>query len=126
MIIAIYLFTRDLSLKDKAKNCFVSHESQLIKNQTVLKAVNKLKKEKYIYKGKLNAPKGELEKDWKIRDQLLFKSTLFGDDTDRSLTKGDGSWTYFAGDLAYHAHKLDRKFDILINILALPLVFRLL
>ena len=48
---------------------------------------------------------------------MLFKSTLFGDDTDRSLTKEDGSWTYFAGDLGYHSHKISRKFDVLINIL---------
>ena len=53
----------------------------------------------------------------KKRNQLLFNSTKFGDDTDRALQKEDNSWTYFAGDLAYHAHKLDRKFDILINIL---------
>ena len=67
--------------------------------------------------GKLDIPKGEQTKDWKIRNQLLFKSTLFGDDTDRSLTKVDGSWTYFAGDLGYHSHKISRKFDVLINIL---------
>ena len=48
---------------------------------------------------------------------MLFKSTLFGDDADRSLTKEDGSWTYFAGDLGYHSHKISRKFDVLINIL---------
>ena len=72
---------------------------------------------KYIYKGKLNTPKGELTKNWVIRDQLLFKSTLFGDDTDRALTKADGNWTYFAADLGYHSNKVSRKFDVLINIL---------
>ena len=97
-------------------NNFV-YESKLIKNKTVSKVVNKLEKDKYIYKGKLNAPKSELEKEWKIRDQLLFKSTLYGDDIDRPLTKSDGSWTYFAADLGYHSHKISRKFDILINIL---------
>ena len=97
-------------------NNFV-YESKLIKNKTVSKVVNKLEKDKYIYKGKLNAPKSELEKEWKIRDQLLFKSTLYGDDMDRPLTKSDGSWTYFAADLGYHSHKISRKFDILINIL---------
>ena len=69
------------------------------------------------YKGKLKAPKGETIQDWKIRDQLLFKSTLFGDDTDRALTKADGTWTYFAADLGYHSNKVSRKFDNLINIL---------
>ena len=52
-----------------------------------------------------------------MRDQLLFKSTAFGDDIDRPLQKKDGTWTYFAGDLAYHSHKISRKFDVLINIL---------
>ena len=62
-------------------------------------------------------PKGEQIKNWKIRNQLLFKSTIFGDDTDRPLQKADGTWTYFAGDMAYHAQKISRKFDVLINIL---------
>ena len=110
------LIKMNLKLLGVTHNNFV-YESSLIKNKTVLKVVKKLEKRKYIYKGKLNAPKAELEKEWKIRDQLLFKSTLFGDDTDRSLTKDDGSWTYFAGDLGYHSHKISRKFDILINIL---------
>ena len=56
-------------------------------------------------------------KDWKIRDQLLFKSTVFGDDVDRPIQKADGTWTYFAGDIAYHYNKISRKFDVLINIL---------
>ena len=81
------------------------------------KIIKKLKKGNYIYKGKLEAPKGEQAKNWKIRDQLLFKSTLFGDDSDRPLQKADGTWTYFAVDMAYHSHKISRKFDVLINIL---------
>ena len=56
-------------------------------------------------------------KEWRERDQLLFKSTLFGDDVDRPLQKADGTWTYFSGDMAYHANKVSRKFDVLINIL---------
>ena len=65
----------------------------------------------------MEAPKGEQTKNWKTRDQLLFKSTIFGDDNDRPLQKADGAWTYFASDIAYHSHKISRKFDILINIL---------
>ena len=110
------LIKMNLNLLGVKHNNFV-YESDLIENKTVSKTVKKLEKKKYIYKGKLNAPKGELEKGWKIRNQLLFKSTLFGDDTDRALTKADGSWTYFAGDLGYHSHKVSRKFDVLINIL---------
>ena len=83
----------------------------------VLKTVQNLEKKNYVYKGELTAPKGETPKDWKIRKQLLFKSSAFGDDTDRPLQKADGSWTYFAADMAYHSHKVSRKFDVLINIL---------
>ncbi len=93
------------------------YESKLINNKTVLKVVKKLQKDKYIYSGKLAEPKGEKTKDWKIRNQLLFKSTKFGDDTDRPLQKSDGSWTYFAGDIGYHSNKISRNFNVLINIL---------
>ena len=57
------------------------------------------------------------QKNWKKREQLIFKSTKFGDDSDRSLQKADGTWTYFANDLAYHADKVNRNYDCLINIL---------
>ena len=67
--------------------------------------------------GKIKAPIGEDNSKWIERDQLLFKSTEFGDDKDRALQKSDNTWTYFAGDVAYHENKLNRKFDILINIL---------
>jgi len=110
------LIKDDLDLLGVKHNNFV-YESQLIKNKTVDKTINKLKKKRYVYKGKLEEPKGEKNKDWKPRDQLLFRSTKFGDDVDRPLQKIDSTWTYFAGDLAYHAHKVSRKFDILINIL---------
>jgi len=110
------LIKDDLDLLGVKHNNFV-YESQLIKNKMVDKTINKLKKKRYVYKGKLEEPKGEKNKDWKERDQLLFRSTKFGDDVDRPLQKIDSTWTYFAGDLAYHAHKVSRKFDILINIL---------
>ena len=97
-------------------NNFV-YESKLIENKMVSKTIKKLKLKDYIYEGKLGAPKGEQTIKWKKRNQLLFRSTTFGDDTDRPLQKSDGTWTYFAGDMAYHAHKISRKFDILINIL---------
>jgi len=110
------LISNNLSLLGVEHNNFV-YESKLIKNKSVYKTINKLKKKHYIYKGKLEAPKGELSDDWKQREQLLFKSTEFGDDIDRPLQKADGSWTYFAADMAYHANKVSRKFDILVNIL---------
>tara|TARA_B110000438_G_scaffold162006_1_gene155255 strand:+ start:4565 stop:6292 length:1728 start_codon:yes stop_codon:yes gene_type:complete len=113
---SMQLIKNNLSLLGIKHNNFV-YESKLIKNNEVLKIVKKLKKENYIYEGKLGIPKGEQTKDWKIRNQLLFKSTLFGDDTDRALQKADGTWTYFAGDVAYHSNKISRKFDVLINVL---------
>ena len=109
-------------IKNNLNNLGVKHdsfvyESELIKNEFVSKTIKKLQKDNYVYKGKLEPPKGELSKDWKTRDQLLFNSTKFGDDTDRALQKEDKTWTYFASDIAYHAHKINRNFDILVNIL---------
>ena len=113
---SMQLIISNLKLLGVKHNNFV-YESNLIDNKLVLKIVKKLKKKNFIYKGKLEAPKGEQTKNWKTRDQLLFKSTIFGDDNDRPLQKADGAWTYFASDIAYHSHKISRKFDILINIL---------
>ena len=113
---SMQLIKGNLNLLGVKHNNFV-YESKFINNKTVSKVVKKLKKENYIYEGKLDIPKGEQTKNWKIRNQLLFKSTLFGDDTDRALQKADGAWTYFAGDMAYHSHKISRKFDVLIIIL---------
>ena len=109
-------------IKNNLDNLGVKHdifvyESELIKNEFVSKTIKKLQKDNYVYKGKLEPPKGELSKNWKTRDQLLFNSTKFGDDTDRALQKEDKTWTYFASDIAYHAHKINRNFDILVNIL---------
>ena len=95
---------------------FVS-EKKLVKNQEVEKVIDFLQKNKFVYKGKIKAPAGEEDNNWVEREQLLFRSTDFGDDKDRALKKSDGSWTYFASDVAYHKNKLDRKYDYLINIL---------
>ena len=93
---------------------FVS-ETSIVSNNEVQKVIEKLKKENFVYEGKIQAPKGEIE--WTERNQLLFKSTNFGDDKDRALQKSDNSWTYFASDAAYHNNKINRKYDKLINIL---------
>ena len=95
---------------------FIS-EKRLVNNQEVEKVVDFLQKNKFVYKGKIKAPLSETKDNWVEREQLLFKSTNFGDDKDRALQKSDGTWTYFASDVAYHKNKLDRKFDHLINIL---------
>ena len=95
---------------------FVS-EKKLVKNHEVEKVIEFLKDSNFVYKGKIRAPAGEDNDNWVEREQLLFRSTDFGDDKDRALQKSDGAWTYFASDVAYHKNKLDRKFDHLINIL---------
>ena len=95
---------------------FVS-ETTIVNNNEVEKVVEKLKKSNHVYTGKINAPEGEDKKNWTERDQLLFRSTDFGDDKDRALQKSDLTWTYFASDVAYHNTKINRNFDKLINIL---------
>ena len=109
-------------IKLNLKNLGISHdnfisEKKIVHNKEVEKVVQKLKKNNFVYMGKIKAPEGEDNSKWKEREQLLFKSTDFGDDKDRALQKEDNSWTYFAGDVAYHENKLNRNFDILINIL---------
>ncbi|MCX7370848.1 MAG: arginine--tRNA ligase, partial [Alphaproteobacteria bacterium] len=69
-----------------------------------------------VYRGTLEPPKGKTPDDWEPREQTLFRSTQFGDDTDRPLRKSDGSGTYFANDLANHLHKIDRGFDALVHV----------
>ncbi len=110
------IIMENLKILGVKHNNFV-YESKLVESKMVSKTITKLIKKKYIYKGKLESPKGEKGRDWKERNQLLFKSTKFGDDIDRPLQKLDETWTYFAGDMAYHSHKISRKFNILINIL---------
>ncbi|MCA0272620.1 MAG: arginine--tRNA ligase [Proteobacteria bacterium] len=69
-----------------------------------------------VYQGKLEPPKGKLPDDWEEREQTLFRSTEFGDDQDRPVQKSDGGWTYFAPDIAYHYDKVERGFDVLIDV----------
>ena len=95
---------------------FIS-ETQIVLNKEVEKVIHNLKEKNLVYEGKIKAPKGENDDNWVEREQLLFKSTEFGDDKDRALQKSDKSWTYFASDVAYHHNKLKRGYDILINIL---------
>ena len=92
-------------------------ETTIVRDKEVEKVITKLKDKNLIYEGKIRAPAGENDDKWIEREQLLFKSTEFGDDKDRALQKSDKSWTYFASDVAYHNNKLDRNFDVLINIL---------
>jgi arginyl-tRNA synthetase len=76
-----------------------------------------LREKGMIYEGRLEPPKGQLPDDWEDREQTLFRATLWGDDTDRALVKSDGSYTYFAADIAYHRNKYLRGFKHMINVL---------
>ena len=111
-----------LLIKENLNNLGINHdnfssERSLVENNEVEKVIDKLKTKNFVYTGKIKAPEGEDNKNWVERDQLLFKSTEFGDDKDRALQKSDNTWTYFAGDVAYHNNKLNRNYDTLINIL---------
>ena len=109
-------------IKKNLKSLGINHdnfvsEKNIVLNKEVEKVIKFLEDANFVYKGKIKAPAGEDNKDWVEREQLLFRSTDFGDDKDRALQKSDGNWTYFASDVAYHKNKVDRKFDYLINIL---------
>ena len=113
---ALLLIKKNLNSLGINHDNFVS-EKNLVLNDEVKKVIKFLEDNNFVYKGKIKAPAGEDNKNWVEREQLLFKSTDFGDDKDRALQKSDGNWTYFASDVAYHKNKVDRKFDYLINIL---------
>lgn len=113
---AMHLIKSDLKKLGIVHDSFVSEKSLVNKN-VVEKVLKILKDHDYVYEGILEKPKGNEVEDWEPRKQLLFKSTKFGDDMDRALKKSDGSWTYFANDVAYHFDKIERKFDLLINVL---------
>ena len=109
-------------IKKNLKSLGINHdnfvsEKNIVLNKEVEKVIKFLEDANFVYKGKIKAPAGEDNKDWVEREQLLFRSTDFGDDKDRALQKSEGNWTYFASDVAYHKNKVDRKFDYLINIL---------
>ena len=109
-------------IKNDLKKLGISHdnfvsEKSIVDKKTVKAAIEQLKKSNHVEEGYLDPPKGEENKDWKKIKRLIFKSVLFGDDANRALQKNDGTWTYFANDLAYHYNKVSRKYDKLINIL---------
>jgi arginyl-tRNA synthetase len=93
-----------------------SSEKALYGTGQIEAALERLRGLGLIYTGTLEPPKGKAPEDWEAREQTLFRSTAFGDDQDRPVQKSDGSWTYFAPDIAYHFNKVQRGFDELINI----------
>ena len=91
-------------------------EKSLYDKGIIEETLSFLESKNLVYKGVLPPPKGKPKENWEEREQLLFKSTDFGDDVDRALRKADGEWTYFAPDLSYHFDKLSRGYDIIIDI----------
>jgi arginyl-tRNA synthetase len=113
---AMLMIKADLLSLGIKHDLFVS-EKEIVSKNLVSKIIQILDQKDCIYEGILPKPKGNENDEWEPRNQLLFKSTKFGDDVDRALKKSDGTWTYFANDVAYHGHKLERKFDKYINVL---------
>jgi arginyl-tRNA synthetase len=93
-----------------------SSERALLDSGAVDRAFAELSRQGLIYRGRLEPPKGKKPDDWEDREQILFRSTQFGDDVDRPLKKSDGSWTYFANDIAYHHDKFMRGFADMIDV----------
>jgi arginyl-tRNA synthetase len=107
----------DLAALNVKPDVFFSERSLLSSNvDYVAAAIEWLRERGYVYEGRLPPPKGAPAEDWEDREQTLFRSTAFGDDVDRALEKSDGSYTYFASDIAYHRSKLERGFRNLIDV----------
>jgi arginyl-tRNA synthetase len=98
------------------RHAVFSSERELAASGAIQAAVEDLDRKGLIYVGTLDPPKGKVPEDWEPRPQTLFRSTKFGDDVDRPLKKSDGSWTYFAADIAYHRDKIRRGFPLMIDV----------
>jgi arginyl-tRNA synthetase len=109
------LIRADLATLGVEHDLFVS-ERALVERGAIDECLAALEQRGLIYTGVLEAPKGKLPDDWEPREQTLFRATRFGDDVDRPLKKSDGSWTYFAADIAYHRDKFQRGFKNLIDV----------
>ena len=109
------LIRDDLKSLNVEMDVFFSEKS-LYGTGRIEAALNALEDKGLIYEGVLEPPKGKKPEDWEPREQTLFKSTEHGDDVDRPVKKSDGSWTYFAPDIAYHYDKVTRGFDALIDV----------
>ena len=106
----------DLAALGVTMDVFFSEKS-LFGTGRIEAALETLDRKGLIYEGVLEPPKGKMPEDWEPREQTLFKATDHGDDVDRPVKKSDGSWTYFAPDIAYHYDKISRGFDELIDVL---------
>jgi arginyl-tRNA synthetase len=110
------LIRDDLAALGVCHATFTSERRDVVETQRVAHVIGFLKARDLVYTGTLDPPKGMKPEDWEPRPQLLFRSTKFGDDVDRPLQKSDGSWTYFAADIAYHLDKVERGFGQLVDV----------
>jgi arginyl-tRNA synthetase len=106
----------DLAALNVHFDVFFSERSLIENGDQVASTIAALRESGEVYEGRLPPPKGGAVEDWEDREQTLFRSTDFGDDVDRPLKKSDGSYTYFASDIAYHKSKIDRGFCNLIDV----------
>ncbi len=112
------MIREDLTALNVTHEVFYSERSLHADGATAIRtAINDLTYKGHVYKGTLPPPKGQLPEDWEDREQVLFRSTEVGDDIDRPLIKSDGSYTYFAADVAYFKDKYDRGFNEMIYVL---------
>jgi len=109
------LIRQDLAVLGVKMDHFFSEKS-LYGTGRIEAAIDALRSKGLIYRGVLEPPKGKTPEDWEPREQTLFKSTEHGDDVDRPIMKSDGAWTYFAPDIAYHFDKVERGYDLLIDV----------
>ncbi|WP_439523697.1 arginine--tRNA ligase [Marivita sp.] len=109
------LIRADLGMLGVEMDRFFSEKS-LYGTGLIEAAIKDLDGKGLIYRGTLEPPKGKKPEDWEPREQTLFKSTEHGDDVDRPIMKSDGAWTYFAPDIAYHYDKVQRGYDLLIDV----------
>src|SRR6266852_362850 len=110
------MIKEDLAGLDIRHDVFFSERSLTKGKDEVAETIEELRGKGLVFEGRLEKPKGHDDADWEDREQTLFRSTAFGDDVDRALMKSDGSYTYFAADMAYHHNKLARGFRHLINV----------
>jgi arginyl-tRNA synthetase len=107
----------DLAALNVRHDVFFSERSLIEgEHDLVAATIEELRRQGYVYEGRLPPPKGAPVEDWEDREQTLFRATQFGDDVDRPLKKSDGTYTYFASDIAYHKSKFDRGFRSMIDV----------
>src|SRR6516165_4039522 len=111
------IIREDLDALNVRHDVFFSERSLIERPQDqVRETIAALRRAGYVYEGRLPPPRGAPIEDWEDREQTLFRATEFGDDVDRPLMKSDGSYTYFASDIAYHKNKVDRGFASMIDV----------